>query len=229
MFAGCVTSSRCILRAGKPRTAVVCAGKHRGAFVENGWCITSIPLAKLLIEGGLSCRAAPPCLAVMEARAADQLKAACAALVTVSVTLGSVVCALSRMRLRAVPTLTQGFHQAPLQSPFTAQASSDVQETASGAASARLSAESERLTTWEGDTKSPPNHLLSSALWSNANLARNKVSGLRMGGLSQWDSTPVVWFCVVRRCLPQVRGRPQAGFGLWIWNDCSTISDVCVT
>lgn len=85
-----------------------------GSFVENGWCIISIPLAKLLIERGLSCRAAPPCLAVMEARAADQLKAACAALVTVSVTLGSVVCALSRLHLRVVPTLTQGFHQAPL-------------------------------------------------------------------------------------------------------------------
>lgn len=62
MFAGCVTSSRCILRAGKPRTAVVCAGKHQGAFVENGWCIISIPLAKLLIEGGVelqSCSSLP--------------------------------------------------------------------------------------------------------------------------------------------------------------------------
>ncbi len=80
-----------------------------------------------------------------------------------------------------MPTLTQGFHQALLQSTLAAPGSSDVQETASGVASALPSAESERLATQEGDTKSLPNHLLSPVLWSNASLARNRVPWFEHG------------------------------------------------
>lgn len=92
-----------------------------------------------------------------------------------------MVCALWWLPLRAVPTLTQGFHQALQQSTLAAAWSSDVQETASWAACALLSAESERLATQEGDTKSVPNHLLSPALWSNARLARNRVPWFEHG------------------------------------------------
>lgn len=107
-----------------------------------------------------------------------QLNAAWVSQIAVCVTSGSVGCALCWLCLRAAaPTLTQGFHQAPLQLTLTGAESSEIQETASGAASALLSAESERLVTQEGDTKSPPNHLLSPALCSNASLAR-KASAL---------------------------------------------------
>lgn len=81
----------------------------------------------------------------------------------------------------AVPTLTQGFHQAPLQSTLAVTGSSDVQETASRAASALQSAESERLAIQEGDTKSLPNHLLSPALWNTASLAKSRVSWFKHG------------------------------------------------
>lgn len=64
-----------------------------GSFVDDGWWIISIPLEKLLIEGVMSL-AAPPRLAVTDARATHQLKAACVAQIAVFVTSGSVVCSL---------------------------------------------------------------------------------------------------------------------------------------
>lgn len=105
----CCLQQLCFADWKAPDCSQLCRGTL-GSFVENGWCIISIPLAKLLIEEVMS-RAAPPWLAEMNAHAAHQLKAACAAPIAVSV---CVVRALSRLRLRAVPTLTQGFHQALL-------------------------------------------------------------------------------------------------------------------
>lgn len=72
-------------------------------------------------------------------------------------------------------TVTQVF-QPVLQSTLAATRTSDVQEMASEAASALLSAELELWVTREGDTKALTNHFLSPALWSNASLARNWVS-----------------------------------------------------
>lgn len=177
--AGCVLQQLCFTHWKAPDYNQLCRGTP-GSFVDYGWCIISSPLAKLLIDGVMS-RAAPPRLAATDTRAAHQLKAACVAQIAVFVTSGSVVCALWWLSLRAVPTLTQGFHQALLQSTLAATGSSDVQETASRAASVLLSAESESLATQEGDTKSLPNHLLSPALWSNAGLARNQVAWFEHG------------------------------------------------
>lgn len=78
-------------------------------------------------------------------------------------------------------TVTQVF-QPVLQSTLAATRTSDVQETASEAASALLSAELELWVTREGDTKALTNHFLSPALWSNASLARNWVSCFKHEG-----------------------------------------------
>lgn len=82
-------------------------------------------------------QAAPPCLAVTDARATHKLKAACVAHIAVFVTSGSVAASASSTHSDS------GFPHAPLQSTLAATGSSDVQETAFGAASALLSAESE--------------------------------------------------------------------------------------
>lgn len=114
------------------------------------------------------------------------------------------------LRLHSAATLTQGFHQALLQSTLAAAGSSDVQETASRAASASLSAESECLATQEGDTKSLPNHHLSPALWSNASLAWTRVPWFE-----HWRNVTVAGQCycclvvfIVSQCSHQVKIRP---------------------
>lgn len=179
------------------------------SFVDYGWWIISIPLAKLLIEGVMS-RAAPPRLAVTDARATRQLKAACVTQMAVLIASGSVVCALWWL----CPLWLRVSTQALLQSTLAAAESSDVKETDSRSASALLSAESEHLAT-QGK-KSLPNHLLSSALWSNAGLARNQVSWLKHGmaktrgtqsrGTLLLFSNGVYCYCI--QCLHQVRVRP---------------------
>lgn len=152
-----------------PDYSQLCRGTP-GSFIDYGWCMISSPLAKLLIAGVMS-RAAPPppgrnrCTCNTPAKGSMCCSDSCFCHVR--------LCGLCT--LVAVPTLTQGFHQAPLQSTLAAPGSSYVQETASRVASALLSAESERLAIQEGDTKSLPNHLLSPALWSNASLAKSRV------------------------------------------------------
>lgn len=133
--------------------------------------------------------AAPPRLAVRDACATHQPKAACVTQIAVFVTSGFVV----HTAVVAVPTLTQGFHQALQQLTLAATGSSDVQETASWVASALLSAESERCATQEGDTKSLPNHPISPTCWSNASWARDQMSWFEHGRAGeQCDSGSVV-------------------------------------
>lgn len=158
-----------------------------GSFIGYGWCIISSPFAKLLIEGVMSW-AAPPRLAGTDARATRQLKAACVAQIAVFVTSGSVVfmrsagcvCGQRPLWLRVS---TRRCYSRPW------PRSSDIQETASGVASVLLSAESKRLVTQEGDIKSPPNHLLSPAVCSNASLARKQVPWFEHGSTVRraWD------------------------------------------
>lgn len=62
-----------------------------GSFVDCRRCIISSPLAKLLIEGVMS-QAAPPRLAVTDARATHQPKAVCVAQIAGFVSSGSGCC-----------------------------------------------------------------------------------------------------------------------------------------
>lgn len=143
-----------------------------GSFTDNGWCIISSPLAKLLIEGVMR-RAAPPRLAVTDARATHRPKAACVAQMAVFVTSGSVVSALRWLCAHSDSGFPPGTATVDLgrYREFRCPGSG----LRGGGAFALPSAESERLATQEGDTKSLPNHLLSPALWSNASLARNRM------------------------------------------------------
>jgi len=104
---------------------------------------------------------------------------------------------LSRQALVGA-ALTRGFHHAAPQS---------LQGKASRAASALLSAESERLTRQEGDTKSLPHHLFKPATLEGGQLGTEPswlqhTGGGGAGALRRSRCRPVA---LLSRCLRQVR------------------------
>ena len=208
--AGCVSSGS--WKA--PDYHQLCRGTP-GSSVDCRRCIISSPLAKLLIEGVMS-QAAPTRLAVTDARATHQPKALCVAQIAGFVTSGSGCCVcmqrplwlrVSTRHCRSRPWPLQGVQMSRKRPPQ--------------AASAPLSAESECLATQEGDTKSPPNHLLSPALWSNASLAWTRVPWFE-----HWRAVTAAGQCccclvgfIVSQCSHQVKIRPlkteAAALNIW--------------